>query len=120
MTGGKNSKGRATLGYTPEAMSAYIVSRVRILDAEAMKRYMTEAPATVEAFGGRYLVRGNDVQALEGAWEHERMVVLEFPDKDSALAWYQSDSYRPLRELRQTSAEAVILLADGVSTPMPA
>jgi uncharacterized protein (DUF1330 family) len=95
-------------------MSAYIVSRVKILNREAMQRYMSEAPATVAAFGGRYLVRGGDVQALEGAWEHERMVVVEFPDKGSALAWYESDVYRPLRELRQANAEAVILLADGV------
>ena len=99
-------------------MSAYIVSRVRILDAEAMQRYMKEAPATVAAFGGRYLVRGNDVRALEGEWEHERMVVVEFPDKQSALAWYESDAYRPLRELRQSSAEAVILLAEGVAAPV--
>ncbi|HEX2121345.1 MAG TPA: DUF1330 domain-containing protein [Thermoanaerobaculia bacterium] len=95
-------------------MSAYIVSRVRILDREAMQRYVTEAPETVAAFGGRYLVRGNDVQALEGAWEHERMVVVEFPDKEAALAWYHSDVYRPLRELRQRSASTVILLAEGV------
>lgn len=97
-------------------MSAYIVSRVKILDIEAMRRYMNEAPATVAAFGGRYLVRGNDVQALEGGWEHERMVVVEFSDKRSALAWYYSDTYRPLRELRQSSAETVILLAEGVPT----
>jgi uncharacterized protein (DUF1330 family) len=95
-------------------MSAYIVSRVKILNAEAMQRYMTEAPATVAAFGGRYLVRGKDVEALEGAWEHERMVVVEFPDKQAARAWYESDAYKPLRELRQSSAEAVILLAEGV------
>lgn len=99
-------------------MRAYIVSRVRILNREAMQRYMNEAPVTVAAFGGRYLVRGNDVQALEGAWEHERMVVVEFPDKDAALAWYHSEAYRPLRELRQHNAESVILLAQGVAEPI--
>jgi len=45
------------------------------------------------------------------------MVVVEFPDKAAALAWYESDMYRPLRELRQASAEAVILLAEGVAAP---
>lgn len=99
-------------------MSTYIVSRVKILNTEAMRRYMNEAPATVAAFGGRYLVRGNDVQALEGGWEHERMVVVEFSDKASALAWYHSDTYRPLRELRQSSAETVILIAEGVPAPV--
>ncbi|HYC62870.1 MAG TPA: DUF1330 domain-containing protein [Thermoanaerobaculia bacterium] len=99
-------------------MSAYVVSRVNIRNAEAMQRYMQEAPATVAAFGGRYLVRGNDVRALEGAWEHERMVVVEFPDKNAALAWYESDVYRPLRKLRQQNAETVILLAEGVPEPV--
>ena len=95
-------------------MSAYIVSRVTIHDLPAMQRYMAEAPATVAAFGGRYLVRGYDVRAVEGAWEHERMVIVEFPDKEAAQAWYDSDVYRPLRELRQRSASTVILLAAGV------
>lgn len=95
-------------------MAAYIVSRVKIRDAEAMRRYVEEAPASVAAFGGRYLVRGTDVRALEGEWEHERMVIVEFPDKAAALAWYDSETYRPLKELRHASAETVILLADGV------
>jgi len=94
---------------------AYIISRVRITNADDMKRYMVEAPPTVAVFGGRYLVRGNDVKALEGTWEHERMVVVEFANKERALAWYHSDTYRPLRDLRHRSAEAVILLADGVA-----
>lgn len=96
-------------------MAAYIVSRVKLTGREAMQRYMAEAPATVAAFGGKYLVRGNDVQALEGEWEHERMVVVEFPDKEAALAWYHSELYRPLRDLRQENAETVILLANGVA-----
>lgn len=94
-------------------MPAYVVSRVRIRDAEAMRRYVNEAPATVAAFGGRYHFRGGNVEALEGAWEHDRLVVLEFPTKADALAWYESDMYRPLRNLRQASAETIILLADG-------
>jgi uncharacterized protein (DUF1330 family) len=95
-------------------MSAYVVSRLTIQDREAMQSYISEAAATVQAFGGRYLVRGGTVEALEGRWEDDRMVVLEFATKEAALAWYGSDDYRPLRKLRQEAAEAVILLADGI------
>ena len=94
-------------------MSAYVVSRVQIRDPEAMRRYVAEAPATVAAFGGRYHFRGGNVEALEGTWEHDRLVVLEFPTKADALAWYHSDLYRPPRDLRHASADAIILLADG-------
>jgi uncharacterized protein (DUF1330 family) len=96
-------------------MAVYVVSRVDILDREAMLEYQREAPPVVARFGGRYLVRGGAVQALEGTWDHDRMVVVEFPDEAAALAWYRSADYRPLRDLRQRSARAVILLADGVA-----
>jgi uncharacterized protein (DUF1330 family) len=99
-------------------VTAYVISRLKIRDAEAMRRYVAEAPATVLACGGRYLVRGNDVQALEGTWDHERLVVVEFPNAEAALTWYHGEAYRELRALRQCSADTVILLAAGVTTPL--
>jgi uncharacterized protein (DUF1330 family) len=104
-----------TRGPQPEgalAMPAYVVSRVRIFNAEAMAEYLKEVPPIVHAFGGKYLMRGTDVEALEGTWEHERMVILEFPTRDAALAWYHSAEYAPLKAQRQASSDAVILLAN--------
>lgn len=99
-------------------MTVYVVSRVKIADAEAMRRYIAGAPATLEPFGGRYLYRGGEVTALEGSWDDDRMVVLEFPTRQAARDWYDSPAYQPLRELRQSASEGVILLvgaepADG-------
>ena len=95
-------------------MSVYVISRVSIHDPDAMSRYVAEAPATVAGFGGRYLVRANTATALEGNWDADRIVVLEFPTRADALAWYHSPEYRDLRDLRWSAAEAVILMADGV------
>ena len=94
-------------------MPAYIVSRVNIEDAETMQGYMADAPATVEAYGGRYLVRTQDIDALEGTADYDRMVVLEFPDKEKALAWYNSPEYRDLRQTRWDSASAHIVVLPG-------
>jgi uncharacterized protein (DUF1330 family) len=58
-------------------------------------------------------MRGTDVEALEGTWEHHRMVILEFPDREAALAWYHSAEYAPLKALRQANSDTVILLADS-------
>jgi uncharacterized protein (DUF1330 family) len=93
-------------------MPAYLVSRIRISDPEAMAEYVKEVPPIVHAFGGKYLMRGTDVEALEGTWEHERMVILEFPTRDAALAWYHSAEYAPHKARRHAAAEAVILLAN--------
>ena len=96
-------------------MAAYVISRVDISNPEGMLQYQNEVPPLVEAFGGKYLVRGNAVEALEGTWDHDRMVVVEFPTKEAALAWYHSQEYRPLRDLRHRSAQAIILLAEGIA-----
>jgi uncharacterized protein (DUF1330 family) len=37
-------------------------------------------------------------------------VVLEFPTREQALAWYNSHEYRPLRETRWQAAKSSILL----------
>jgi uncharacterized protein (DUF1330 family) len=92
-------------------MPAYIVSRINIINPEAMKQYQAEVGSIIHAFGGKYLMRGTDVEALEGAWEHQRMVILEFPTREAALAWYHSAEYAPLKAQRQASGNAVILLA---------
>lgn len=90
-------------------MTAYIISRVSISDSDAMQDYMADAPESVYAYGGKYLVRTGDIEALEGEAAYERVVVVEFPDKEKALAWYNSEDYRELRDLRWRSADAHII-----------
>jgi uncharacterized protein (DUF1330 family) len=92
-------------------MSEYVVSRLTIHDRAAFGSYLAEAPRTVARFGGKYLFRGGEVTALEGNWDDERLVILEFETAEAARAWYRSAEYQRLRELRQRAADAVILLA---------
>jgi uncharacterized protein (DUF1330 family) len=94
-------------------MAVFVVSRVKINDAAAMADYFEQAPATVAAFGGEYQVRTNEIASLEGEWAHDRMVVLKFPDAGQAHAWYDSPAYLPLRDLRQRSADAQIVMVPG-------
>jgi uncharacterized protein (DUF1330 family) len=91
-------------------MPAYVVSRLTIHDREAFARYLAQAPQTVADRGGKYLFRGGDVVALEGSWDDERLVILEFDTAEAARAWYESAEYAELRRLRQSAADAVILL----------
>ena len=94
-------------------MTAYVVSRVTIRDPEKMKAYMADAPSTVKAYGGTYLARTSDIQVLEGEDNYDRMVMLEFPDREHALAWYESNEYRDLRQDRWNSADAHIVILPG-------
>ena len=63
-------------------MSAYVISDVTARDADALETYKSRAAASIAQYGGRYLVRGGAVEALEGGWSPRMIVVVEFPDSD--------------------------------------
>jgi uncharacterized protein (DUF1330 family) len=43
---------------------------------------------------------------MEGEWKYDRMVLLEFPNKEQALEWYNSDAYQSAKKIRQKGSSA--------------
>jgi len=96
-------------------MAAYVVGNwLEILDAATIERYRCEAPATIEKYGGRYLVRVGAVEILEGDPAPKRLTVIEFPSVEHAKNWYDSPEYRPLAELRQSALRGDLFIVAGV------
>jgi uncharacterized protein (DUF1330 family) len=95
-------------------MAAYVIAHVRVEEPELYEDYRSQVLATIEAHGGRFLVRGGKAELLEGTRDPGRVVVLEFPSYEDAKAWYESDEYRPLIEIRQSASTGDLILADGV------
>ena len=50
---------------------------------------------------------------MQGKWDFTRNVIIEFPTYDKALEWYNSDLYKPLKELRQKGSEGIHPIAPG-------
>ncbi len=96
-------------------MSAYIVASVQVNDPVKFEEYAQQVPKTVELYGGRYLVRAGRQEVREGDWKHSPLVIIEFPSWDAAEKWYNSEEYRPLKELRMRCARTDGVLAEGVS-----
>ena len=95
-------------------MAAYIVVGLEITDPEGFARYREMVPATLEAYGGRYLVRGGETETLEGSWDPARFVVIEFDSVDQAKRWWDSDEYREARDLRQATTSTQMIVVQGV------
>ena len=96
-------------------MAAYVIADVRaVRDADALVEYRRRNTDAVAAHGGRFVVRGGAVTLLEGEWPTERIVVMEFPDAAAARAWWDSDDYAPLKELRRGASDTNIILVEGV------
>ncbi len=96
-------------------MSAYIVVEVDVKDPERYADYRTMVPASLEAYGGKFLVRGGAVEKLEGDWEPSRFVVIEFDSVEQAKRWWDSDEYRQARNLRQETADTRMIVVEGYS-----
>jgi uncharacterized protein (DUF1330 family) len=97
------------------AVPAYVIADVRdAWDADALQEYRRRNTDAVANHGGRFAVRGGEHEVLEGEWDSKRIVVIEFPDLASARAWWDSDEYAPLKELRRSASTTNILLVEGV------
>jgi uncharacterized protein (DUF1330 family) len=95
-------------------MPAYIIVQIDVKDPEAYEEYKTLAPPSIERYGGKYIVRGGQVESLEGSWMPRRFVILEFPDTVAARAWWASPEYAPAKSLRQGAAGSEMILVAGL------
>jgi len=95
-------------------MPAYVVAEIEITDPATFDEYRKGVPATIAAYGGRYLARGGAIKSWEGGWDPKRMVIIEFPSLAQAEAWYASPEYRDLRQMRQRSSSTRAVLLEGL------
>ena len=96
-------------------MAAYLIVEIDVRDPAGYEEYKTLAAQTVRAFGGRYLARGGEAQALEGDWTPRRVVILEFPSVGRAREWWSSPEYGKARDIRRRTADARMILVEGVA-----
>ena len=94
-------------------MAAYLIGEIEVTDPAAYEDYRKQVGATVAKYGGRFVVRGGKVQALEGGWSPGRIVALEFASMEQAQKWYRSPEYAPLIALRQRVSSGKLILVEG-------
>ncbi len=95
-------------------MSAYLIVDTKINDAEVYEEYKSLAKPIAEKYGGVYRARGGELDVREtDLWTPTRVVIIEFPDMQSAQAFVDSDEYAPVKPLRQNNAECTLFIVDG-------
>ena len=95
-------------------MPAYVIVETNVTDHEQYARYRDAAPASIAAHGGRYIVRGGELAIFEGDWSPSRVVVLEFPDLETAKRWATSEEYGAARKLREGAAQLNVVAIEGL------
>ena len=96
-------------------MPAYIIADVRVTNEAQMVQYREWSTRAMQEHGAEVLVRGGNAEALEGAWQPQRVVVLKFKDRETARAYYDSETYTRARKVREGAGSIDMILVDGVN-----
>jgi uncharacterized protein (DUF1330 family) len=94
---------------------AYVIAEVEVKDPVTLKKYGEQGPQIVASFGGRYVVRGGKVEALEGEPPKGYVVVIGFDSMEKAREWYNSPAYSAIRPFRQAATNSRLFIAEGVA-----
>jgi uncharacterized protein (DUF1330 family) len=96
-------------------MPAYTIANVTVTDQTAYDGYRAHTLATVEKYGGKFLVRGGAAEKVEGTWQPQRMVILQFADMATAKQWYHSPEYQAIIGGRHKGAQTDMVFVEGVA-----
>ena len=94
-------------------MTAYIIADIDVHNEKDYLEYVRQAPAHIERHGGKYLVRGGNAEAFEGDWCPKRLVVVEFPSREKALAFLNDPDYRQVAGIRWSTTTSKLIVAEG-------
>ena len=98
-----------------EMKPAYcLFQNVKITDSIKLEKYKKNVFPIVEKFGGKYLVAGDQLRNIEGDWNPQFLVMIEFPSLQQANNWYDSEDYKELKKLRHSSGEFNAVIMEGL------
>ena len=95
-------------------MSAYVVIEIEVKNPEGYEEYKRLAPPSITAYGGKYIARGGKAENLEGSWQPNRIVILEFESVEKAKQWLDSEEYQEAKALRHKYASSNAIVVEGV------
>ncbi len=96
-------------------MSAgYVIAQLRVTNPENYKEYVDKVTSIVKKFGGEFLVRNGEYQIFDGETKFQRIVLLKFPSYERALEWYNSEEYKPIKQIRLDNSEGTNIIIRGL------
>jgi uncharacterized protein (DUF1330 family) len=94
-------------------MAAYVIVDVKVKDPVTYEEYKKLTPGSIAPYGGKFIIRGGKTENVEGDWNPDRFVILEFPDMAKAKEWYASPNYQEAKKIRVSSSEAKMIFVEG-------
>jgi len=93
-------------------MSVYFIANIKINNEDEYKKYLESVNVVFNKFNGKYLTVDSDPVVLEGKWDYSRVVLIEFPDRESLNEWYYSDEYQDILKYRLSAADCDTIVSE--------
>ena len=94
--------------------AGYVIAQLKITNTENYKEYIEKVNDVIKKFGGEYLARGGEHQVFEGEDNFPRIIILKFPSYEKALEWYNSDEYKPIKDIRLKNSVGSNIIVKGI------
>ncbi len=95
-------------------MAYYLLIEAEVLDPDRYAVYREAVTPVIAQYGGRFLVRGGEVEVFEGKYNGRRRVVIEFDSKSAARGFWDSPEYAPIKLLREGAGLGSVIGVEGV------
>jgi len=96
-------------------VTVYAIAELKFTDRAAYDRYQARFMEVFRRHPGTLLAADEAPQVVEGAWDHQKVVLMSFPDEGAFRAWADSPEYRLISEDRRAGADTVVLLVKGLA-----
>ncbi len=98
-------------------MTVYAIAQLTIYDRERYDRYANAFMPILHQYGGRLLAADEKPVRVEGDWDRQKLVLMEFPDRDAFHAWADSPEYQEIAKDRLAGADTITILVRGLRLP---
>ena len=94
-------------------MTVYIIAQLKFTRRELYNRYQSRFADVFRKFRGKLLVADEHPVVVEGSWERDKVVIMEFPDEAAAQEFQTSPEYQEIAVDRKAGADAIVLMVRG-------
>ena len=95
-------------------MSAYLIADVEITNESVYAQYRERMTPTLDAYGGKFVARGGEIEVIGGSWNPQRLAIVAFDNMEQARAWLASPEFKELDDMRTSSSNINLVLVEGV------
>jgi uncharacterized protein (DUF1330 family) len=96
-------------------LSAYLIADVRVVSRQKFELARAPIRAFLESHGGVYLAHGQEPEVVQGGWHPQRMMLVEFPSRESVDGMFATREYGEMRDALVNMAMFDIVVANGIT-----